>query len=172
MLDIFGGWKNCNFFLWCLKFMIFLGVNGRCWARAYVWREKESTPLGVWDRGEPPRSHFTTYIFVYIIHINIHQSCIPMRTVYLLETPQNPEKKTAPSWVFFVLLLNLNIKTQLIRKKMKKKKKKKTTKKTQLNVKGLPRWVSLPWKKARFSIPKVVFLWSPFPKNCLYPPQF
>ena len=26
-----------------MKFLIFLGVNGRCWARAYVWRINEST---------------------------------------------------------------------------------------------------------------------------------
>ena len=31
----------------CLKFLIFFiggGVNGRCCARAYVWRKNESTP--------------------------------------------------------------------------------------------------------------------------------
>ena len=33
----FGGVaKISNIFLRCLKFLIFLGVNGRCWARAYV----------------------------------------------------------------------------------------------------------------------------------------
>ena len=30
------------FFLVCLKFLIFFGVKGRCWARADLW----STPLG------------------------------------------------------------------------------------------------------------------------------
>ena len=30
--------------LGCLKFLIFLGVNGRCWARAYVCRKNENTP--------------------------------------------------------------------------------------------------------------------------------
>ena len=25
----------------CLKFLIFLGVNGRCWVRAYAWRKNE-----------------------------------------------------------------------------------------------------------------------------------
>ena len=29
--------KISNIFLGCLKFLIFLGVNGRCWVRAYVW---------------------------------------------------------------------------------------------------------------------------------------
>ena len=33
---IFGVAKISNVFLGCLKFMEFLGVNGRCWARAYV----------------------------------------------------------------------------------------------------------------------------------------
>ena len=28
--------KISNIFLGCLKFLIFSGVNGRCWARAYV----------------------------------------------------------------------------------------------------------------------------------------
>ena len=28
--------KTSNIFLGCLKFLIFLGVNGRCWVRAYV----------------------------------------------------------------------------------------------------------------------------------------
>ena len=28
--------KISNIFLGCLKFLIFLGVKGRCWARAYV----------------------------------------------------------------------------------------------------------------------------------------
>ena len=30
--DIFWVDKNSNIFLGCLKFLIFLGVNGRCWA--------------------------------------------------------------------------------------------------------------------------------------------
>ena len=32
----FGVAKISIIFLGCLKFLIFLGVNGRCWARAYV----------------------------------------------------------------------------------------------------------------------------------------
>ena len=28
----------------CLKFLIFFWVNGRCWARVYVWWKNESTP--------------------------------------------------------------------------------------------------------------------------------
>ena len=36
MGDIFGGGNISNIFGVCLKFMIFLGVNGRCCARAYV----------------------------------------------------------------------------------------------------------------------------------------
>ena len=43
-----------GFFLGSIKFQIFFGVleipdmffvNGRCWARAYVCRKNESTPL-------------------------------------------------------------------------------------------------------------------------------
>ena len=34
--DIFWVAKISNIFLGCLKFLIFLGVNGRCWVRAYV----------------------------------------------------------------------------------------------------------------------------------------
>ena len=36
MVDIFWVAKMSNIFLGCLKFLIFFGVNGRCWARAYV----------------------------------------------------------------------------------------------------------------------------------------
>ena len=37
MGDIFWGVaKISNIFLGCLKFLIFLGVNGSHWARAYV----------------------------------------------------------------------------------------------------------------------------------------
>ena len=32
------------FFLECLKFLIFFGVNGRCWVRAYVCEKIKSTP--------------------------------------------------------------------------------------------------------------------------------
>ena len=32
----FGAAKISNTFLGCLKFLIFLGVDGRCWVRAYV----------------------------------------------------------------------------------------------------------------------------------------
>ena len=32
----FGVAKISNIFLGCLKFLIFLGVNGRCWVRAYI----------------------------------------------------------------------------------------------------------------------------------------
>ena len=38
----FGGMKNI--FLGCLKFLIFFGVNGRCGARALVWRTNQSSP--------------------------------------------------------------------------------------------------------------------------------
>ena len=31
--------KISNIFWGCLKILIFLGVNGRCWAQAYVWRK-------------------------------------------------------------------------------------------------------------------------------------
>ena len=41
---LFGLVKFQIFFLGCLKFLIFLGVNGRCWARVYVWRKNKSTP--------------------------------------------------------------------------------------------------------------------------------
>ena len=42
---IFGVAKISNIFLGCLNEIpdIFLGVNGRCWARAYVYRKNEST---------------------------------------------------------------------------------------------------------------------------------
>ena len=36
MEDIFWVAKITNIYLGCLKFLIFLGVNGRCCARAYV----------------------------------------------------------------------------------------------------------------------------------------
>ena len=36
--------KISNNFLGCLKFLIFFGVNGRCWVRAYVCIKNESTP--------------------------------------------------------------------------------------------------------------------------------
>ena len=29
-----------------LKFLIFFGENGRCWAQTYVWKQNESPPLG------------------------------------------------------------------------------------------------------------------------------
>ena len=32
----FGELLKFEIFFWCLKFLIFFGVNGRCWARAYV----------------------------------------------------------------------------------------------------------------------------------------
>ena len=51
---LFGVAKNFNLFLRCLKFLIFLGVNVRCWARAYVWRKNESTP-------PPPHTHTHTH---------------------------------------------------------------------------------------------------------------
>ena len=35
-LDIFSVAKISNIFWGCLKFLIFFGVNGRCWVRAYV----------------------------------------------------------------------------------------------------------------------------------------
>ena len=34
---LFGVAKISNMFLGCLKFLIFLGVNGKCWVRAYAW---------------------------------------------------------------------------------------------------------------------------------------
>ena len=39
---IFGVAKISIIFLGCLKFLIFLGVNDRCWARAYVCRNNEA----------------------------------------------------------------------------------------------------------------------------------
>ena len=41
------------YLLECLKFLIFLGVNGRCWARVYVSRKYESTT--------PPPTVISTY---------------------------------------------------------------------------------------------------------------
>ena len=35
--EIFRVAKISNIFWGCLKFLIFLGVNGRCWVRAYVY---------------------------------------------------------------------------------------------------------------------------------------
>ena len=47
MEDIFGVAKSSDIYLSCLKFLIFFGVNGRCWAQAYILRKNESThPLG------------------------------------------------------------------------------------------------------------------------------
>ena len=39
-LDFFWVAKISNIVLGCFKFLIFLGVNGRCWVRAYVCRKK------------------------------------------------------------------------------------------------------------------------------------
>ena len=51
--------KISNNFWGCLKFLIFLGMKGRCWAGANVWRKNESTPppppLGVPAAGEQQR---------------------------------------------------------------------------------------------------------------------
>ena len=50
--------KISNIFLVCLKFLIYFGVKGRCWARAYVWRKKieyPPHPLGVPAAGEQQR---------------------------------------------------------------------------------------------------------------------
>ena len=45
MGDILGGFlKFSNIFLGCLKFLIFLGAKGRCWARVHVCRKIGSTP--------------------------------------------------------------------------------------------------------------------------------
>ena len=41
----FGFLKIQIFFFGCLKFLIFFGVNSRCWGWAYVCRKNESTPL-------------------------------------------------------------------------------------------------------------------------------
>ena len=43
----FGVAKIFKYFLGCLKFLIFFGVKGRCWVRAYVCRKIESKPPGV-----------------------------------------------------------------------------------------------------------------------------
>ena len=37
---IFFYTKISNIFGGCLKILIFFGVNGGCWAQAYVWRKK------------------------------------------------------------------------------------------------------------------------------------
>ena len=51
MEDIFGVAKISNIYLGCL---IFLGVNSRCCARAYVRRKKECTsPLGFVHQFKP-----------------------------------------------------------------------------------------------------------------------
>ena len=42
--DIFWVAKISNFLLGCLKFLIYFGVKGRCWARAYVCIKIESSP--------------------------------------------------------------------------------------------------------------------------------
>ena len=36
--------KISNIFFGCLKFLIFFGVNGRCWAPAYVYTKKMRVP--------------------------------------------------------------------------------------------------------------------------------
>ena len=40
----FGGAKISNIFLGCLKFLIFFGVNGRCWVRAYICGKNRVPP--------------------------------------------------------------------------------------------------------------------------------
>ena len=61
--DIFWVAKISNIFLGCLKFLIYLlGVNGRCWVRAYVYGKKLSTPppppgLRVWYKGRMSLTH-------------------------------------------------------------------------------------------------------------------
>ena len=47
----FWGVAKIQIFFGELEFLIFFffgggGVNGRCWARAYICRKNESTPLG------------------------------------------------------------------------------------------------------------------------------
>ena len=42
----YGVAKISNIFLGCLKFLIFFGVNGRCWVRAYVCGKIRVPPLG------------------------------------------------------------------------------------------------------------------------------
>ena len=61
MGNVFGVAKISDIFGGCLKFLIFFGMNGRCWARAYVCRKNESTPLriAVADRGR----NWSTLIF-------------------------------------------------------------------------------------------------------------
>ena len=53
--DIFWVAKISNIFLGCLKFLLFFGVNGRCWVRAYVYGKKlEYPPLGPHNDQETP----------------------------------------------------------------------------------------------------------------------
>ena len=44
---IFWVAKISNIFWECLKFLIFFGVSGRCWVRAYEHGKNLSTPPGV-----------------------------------------------------------------------------------------------------------------------------
>ena len=56
--DIFWVAKISNIFLGCLKFLIYLlGVNGRCWVRAYVYGKKLSTPPPPRAQSVVQRSH-------------------------------------------------------------------------------------------------------------------
>ena len=46
--DIFLVAKISNIFWGCVKFLIFFGVNGRCWVRAYVCGKKNRVPPPPW----------------------------------------------------------------------------------------------------------------------------
>ena len=50
---IFLGWQNFKYFWGAWNSYYFWGVNGRCWARSYVWRKNESTSPGVKARLMP-----------------------------------------------------------------------------------------------------------------------
>ena len=55
---IFFGLLKFQIFIWgAWNSWYFLGVNGRCWARAYIWRKNDSTPppppLGIVHQFKP-----------------------------------------------------------------------------------------------------------------------
>ena len=72
-LVFLGVAKFSNIFLGCLKFLIFFGVKGRCWARAYIWRKNEKK-----------------IVFVFSSKF---QNCTPWRNDHNLIVPVLRERK-------------------------------------------------------------------------------
>ena len=61
MEDIFGLLKFQIFIWGAWNSWYFLGVNDRCWARAYLWRKNESTPS---VQTYPCKMHMLAFVLV------------------------------------------------------------------------------------------------------------